>query len=255
MAVEAAAAIIFHKPFLRAQTLDELLLCILRMVLRFLHKIKKKRVEALRVTVDTEDAVSVDVVFLPFEEYLRLLDKVHDTVLLLTVGVRITHVIICEILLQLTRQPLLKLLNKVHPPILDLDLWHPQYSLVCHIWMQLGVVTEVPDRRDILSGDVDTQEQVKHALLRWISHHVVEVALDANDHLTNLLFLAHTRVMRDGATILHRDRVTHLVIHFEHEVEKLRLHLYLGIFKDTELCQLPQHHLVPNKLLCKVRSI
>ena len=82
--------------------------------------------------------------------------------------------------------------------------------------MQLGVVTEVPNGRDVLGGDVDAEEQVEHALLGWVSHHVVEVTLDAHNHLANLLFLAHARVVRDGATVLHRNRVTHLVVHFEH---------------------------------------
>lgn len=95
----AATACPTPKPSLRAQTLYELLLGVLRVVLGFLDQVEEEGVEALGVAVDAKDAVGIYIILLSLKQHLRLLYKVHYPVLLLAIGVRVPHVVVGQILL------------------------------------------------------------------------------------------------------------------------------------------------------------
>ena len=60
----AATACPTPKPSLRAQTLYELLLGVLRVVLGFLDQVEEEGVEALGVAVDAKDAVGIYIILL-----------------------------------------------------------------------------------------------------------------------------------------------------------------------------------------------
>lgn len=122
---------------------------------------------------------------------------------------------------------------------------------VNHVYI-LGVICSLvaylPDRHLVFVGDVDTQEQVEDSLLAWIDHYVIEVPLYTchNFPKAKTFLFTHACVVSDGSTILDRNRVAHLVVHFKEAVEKLGLHLYLSFLKHSHADQLLQNGHIAN---------
>ena len=186
--------------------------------------------EFVRITINIEYAIFVNVIFFDLKQLLRSLYKINNSIFFFAVGVGIPHKIIRQILLQIFRKPLFKFLNEVDPPSFAFDLGHSENPLIRHIWMQLRIIIQIPYRRHILRRHINTQKQIKHSLFRRICYYVVEMPFDADDHFADFFLFAHAGVVRNRPTILHRYRITHLIIHFKHQIKKLRFHLYLWIF-------------------------
>lgn len=125
---------------LKLQAIDELLLCFKRLGLILLNKLVEEGMELVSFAVEAVDAILLDIVLILAEQLLGVLQKVNEFVLLLAVGIGVSHVVVCEDALQLLRELLLEFLDVLYPPLRTLYLWHALDALILDVWMELGVL-------------------------------------------------------------------------------------------------------------------
>ena len=125
--------------------------------------------------------------------------------------------------------------------------------------VRLFFILKVPDWNRILQRLVDAQEQVDDVLPVWITKVVGQMPLDRGNQLAGCckeaLLLTKLGMMCDRSAILHRDLITHLIIHASHFQEQLRLHLDVLIVSKTKLLKLHQSDTIADDLLCEVSPI